>query len=141
MEVDMVSDLFNRLVSSCHSKCIPEGRGFHEGTLNKGEGVCIDRYDLSKAFSSRLPLTTCTDAWPSTFQSMKSLASGCRSVPSQVPLTKNSCLHAGPARITKQATASGVRELSRVLIWFLMASSGVFKWQIHFSHSNKVVIA
>jgi import inner membrane translocase subunit TIM10 len=49
MEVDMVSDLFNRLVASCHAKCIPVERGFHEGTLNKGEGVCIDRWACASA--------------------------------------------------------------------------------------------
>ena len=37
-----VSDLFNRLVKSCHAKCIPEGY-YREGSINKGEGVCLDR--------------------------------------------------------------------------------------------------
>ncbi len=31
----------NRLVNSCHSKCISDK--YHEPDLNKGEGVCIDR--------------------------------------------------------------------------------------------------
>ncbi|KAF9229646.1 hypothetical protein BS17DRAFT_670354, partial [Gyrodon lividus] len=40
-EIDMVSDVFNRIVSSCHSKCI--SARYAEGDLNKGESVCIDR--------------------------------------------------------------------------------------------------
>lgn len=31
----------NRLVNSCHAKCIDAK--YHEPDLNKGEGVCIDR--------------------------------------------------------------------------------------------------
>ena len=40
-EIELVTDLFNRLVRSCQKKCI--GDKFHEGMLNKGEGVCLDR--------------------------------------------------------------------------------------------------
>ncbi|CAD6886580.1 unnamed protein product [Tilletia controversa] len=40
-ELDMITDVFNRLVSSCHSKCV--GKTYHEADLNKGESVCIDR--------------------------------------------------------------------------------------------------
>ncbi|KAG9314636.1 mitochondrial import inner membrane translocase subunit Tim10 [Chiua virens] len=40
-EIDMVSDVFNRIVASCHSKCI--NPRYAEGDLNKGESVCIDR--------------------------------------------------------------------------------------------------
>lgn len=40
-ELDMITDVFNRLVNSCHAKCISEK--YLEGDLNKGEGVCIDR--------------------------------------------------------------------------------------------------
>ncbi|KAG1828727.1 Tim10/DDP family zinc finger-domain-containing protein, partial [Suillus fuscotomentosus] len=40
-EIDMVSDVFNRIVSSCHTKCISPR--YAEGDLNKGESVCIDR--------------------------------------------------------------------------------------------------
>ncbi|KAG0322897.1 protein transporter tim10 [Dissophora globulifera] len=40
-ELDMFTDLFNRIVSSCHEKCIP--KTYIEGDLNKGEAVCIDR--------------------------------------------------------------------------------------------------
>lgn len=35
------SSFSNRLVNSCHAKCISEK--YHEPDLNKGEGVCIDR--------------------------------------------------------------------------------------------------
>jgi len=37
----MITDVFNRLVSSCHTKCI--GTRYAEGDLNKGESVCVDR--------------------------------------------------------------------------------------------------
>ena len=41
VELEMVSDMFNRLVRTCHAKCID--RHYLEDTLNKGEGVCADR--------------------------------------------------------------------------------------------------
>lgn len=41
VELEMVSDMFTRLVRSCHAKCI-DGH-YLEETLNKGEGVCADR--------------------------------------------------------------------------------------------------
>ncbi|PWO01259.1 hypothetical protein FA09DRAFT_327206 [Tilletiopsis washingtonensis] len=40
-ELDMITDVFNRLVSSCHAKCI--ATRYAEPDLNKGESVCIDR--------------------------------------------------------------------------------------------------
>ncbi|KTW30345.1 hypothetical protein T552_00818 [Pneumocystis carinii B80] len=40
-ELDMVTDLFTRLVDVCHQKCIPSI--YTDGELNKGESVCIDR--------------------------------------------------------------------------------------------------
>ncbi|KAH6917614.1 Tim10/DDP family zinc finger-domain-containing protein [Coprinopsis sp. MPI-PUGE-AT-0042] len=41
-ELDTVTDFFNRMVSSCYSKCI--GAKFpNDGDLNKGESVCIDK--------------------------------------------------------------------------------------------------
>ncbi|CDZ97318.1 protein transporter [Phaffia rhodozyma] len=40
-ELSMISDIFDRIVRSCHSKCISEK--YAEPDLNKGEGVCIDR--------------------------------------------------------------------------------------------------
>ncbi|EPQ32406.1 uncharacterized protein PFL1_00602 [Pseudozyma flocculosa PF-1] len=47
-ELDMITDVFNRLVSSCHAKCI--STRYAEPDLNKGESVCIDRC-VSKFFS------------------------------------------------------------------------------------------
>lgn len=41
MEIEMMSDLYNRMTSSCHKKCIPPRYG--EAELGKGESVCIDR--------------------------------------------------------------------------------------------------
>jgi len=46
-EVEMVSDMFNRLTQSCTQKCIPPD--YREGELNKGESVCLDRC-VSKFF-------------------------------------------------------------------------------------------
>ncbi|KAF2839235.1 putative mitochondrial intermembrane space translocase subunit Tim10 [Patellaria atrata CBS 101060] len=40
-EIDLVSDMFNRLVQSCTKKCIPSD--YRESDLNKGESVCLDR--------------------------------------------------------------------------------------------------
>ncbi|KDN48859.1 hypothetical protein K437DRAFT_245373 [Tilletiaria anomala UBC 951] len=40
-ELDMITDTFNKLVSSCHAKCI--STRYMEPDLHKGEGVCIDR--------------------------------------------------------------------------------------------------
>ncbi|GFZ45075.1 Mitochondrial import inner membrane translocase subunit TIM10 [Saitozyma sp. JCM 24511] len=45
-ELDMITDVFNRLVNSCHAKCIqpnPMSHRYAEGDLLKGEAVCIDR--------------------------------------------------------------------------------------------------
>ncbi|KAL0950876.1 hypothetical protein HGRIS_007635 [Hohenbuehelia grisea] len=40
-ELDTVTDFFNRMVSSCHAKCI--STRYADADLNKGESVCIDR--------------------------------------------------------------------------------------------------
>jgi len=40
-ELDTVTDFFNRMVRSCHNKCI--SARYADADLNKGEGVCIDR--------------------------------------------------------------------------------------------------
>jgi len=41
MEIEMMSDLYNRMTNACHKKCIPPRYG--EAELGKGELVCIDR--------------------------------------------------------------------------------------------------
>ncbi|KAH7065263.1 putative mitochondrial intermembrane space translocase subunit Tim10 [Macrophomina phaseolina] len=46
-EIEMVSDMFNRLVASCTKKCIPTT--YREAELDKGESVCLDRC-VSKFF-------------------------------------------------------------------------------------------
>ncbi|KAF2798416.1 hypothetical protein K505DRAFT_267634 [Melanomma pulvis-pyrius CBS 109.77] len=46
-EIDMVSDMYTRLVQSCSKKCIDNS--YREGDLNKGESVCLDRC-VSKFF-------------------------------------------------------------------------------------------
>lgn len=40
-QLEMITDVFNRLVGSCHSKCISPR--YAEPDLNKGESVCVDR--------------------------------------------------------------------------------------------------
>ncbi|KAJ1654416.1 protein transporter tim10 [Dispira simplex] len=40
-EIEMVTDLFNRVSDSCLKKCIPDT--YLESDLNKGESVCLDR--------------------------------------------------------------------------------------------------
>ncbi|EAT78402.2 hypothetical protein SNOG_14165 [Parastagonospora nodorum SN15] len=40
-EIDMVSDMYSRLLKSCSSKCIDST--YREADLNKGESVCLDR--------------------------------------------------------------------------------------------------
>ncbi|KZT06759.1 uncharacterized protein LAESUDRAFT_678721, partial [Laetiporus sulphureus 93-53] len=56
-ELDMITDVFNRLVSSCHAKCISPR--YAEGDLNKGESVCIDRcvakfFEVNKRVGEKL---------------------------------------------------------------------------------------
>ncbi|KNG48842.1 mitochondrial import inner membrane translocase subunit tim10 [Stemphylium lycopersici] len=46
-EIDMVSDMYSRLVKSCTAKCIDTA--YREADLNKGESVCLDRC-VSKFF-------------------------------------------------------------------------------------------
>ena len=41
LEVEMMSDMYTRMTSACHAKCIPNK--FKDGELGKGEAVCIDR--------------------------------------------------------------------------------------------------
>ncbi|CCA77870.1 hypothetical protein PIIN_00516 [Serendipita indica DSM 11827] len=40
-ELDMVTDVFNRMVATCASKCL--NQRYSEGELTKGEAVCVDR--------------------------------------------------------------------------------------------------
>ncbi|PCH33430.1 hypothetical protein WOLCODRAFT_135131 [Wolfiporia cocos MD-104 SS10] len=56
-ELDMITDVFNRLVTSCHAKCISPR--YAEGDLNKGESVCIDRcvakfFEVNKRVGEKL---------------------------------------------------------------------------------------
>ncbi|KIP11484.1 hypothetical protein PHLGIDRAFT_18014 [Phlebiopsis gigantea 11061_1 CR5-6] len=56
-ELDMITDVFNKLVSSCHNKCVSPR--YAEGDLNKGESVCIDRcvakfFEVNKKVGEKL---------------------------------------------------------------------------------------
>ncbi|EGO02858.1 hypothetical protein SERLA73DRAFT_102868 [Serpula lacrymans var. lacrymans S7.3] len=56
-EIEMITDVFNRIVSSCHNKCISPR--YSEGDLNKGESVCIDRcvakfFEVNKKVGEKL---------------------------------------------------------------------------------------
>ncbi|MCJ1360410.1 MAG: protein transporter tim10 [Icmadophila ericetorum] len=53
-EIEMISDMFNRLTQSCTKKCIPPD--YREGDLNKGESVCLDRC-VSKFFEVNLKVS------------------------------------------------------------------------------------
>lgn len=46
-QLDMITDVFNRLVESCHAKCISPR--YAEADLNKGESVCVDGKELAHA--------------------------------------------------------------------------------------------
>jgi import inner membrane translocase subunit TIM10 len=41
LEMEMMSDLYNRIVSVCHDKCI--NTKYTDGDVQKGEAVCLDR--------------------------------------------------------------------------------------------------
>jgi len=41
LEVEMMTDMYNRLTGACHKKCI--ALKYKEGELTKGESVCLDR--------------------------------------------------------------------------------------------------
>jgi len=56
-EIEMITDVFNRLVSVCHTKCISPR--YTEGDLNKGESVCVDRcvakfFEVNKKVGERM---------------------------------------------------------------------------------------
>ncbi|CEG67464.1 protein transporter tim10 [Rhizopus azygosporus] len=40
-ELEMVTDLFNRIADSCHKKCI--STDYNQADLSQGEAVCVDR--------------------------------------------------------------------------------------------------
>ncbi|KAK3924901.1 Mitochondrial import inner membrane translocase subunit Tim10 [Frankliniella fusca] len=41
LEIEMMSDMYNRMTQSCHKKCIPPK--YKDAELGKGESVCLDR--------------------------------------------------------------------------------------------------
>lgn len=41
LEIEMMTDMYNRLTAACHKKCIPPVYGDPE--IAKGEAVCLDR--------------------------------------------------------------------------------------------------
>jgi len=61
-ELDMITDVFKRLVDSCHAKCIsstPLNHRYAEPDLLKGEAVCIDRcsakfFEVNKVVGERM---------------------------------------------------------------------------------------
>ncbi|KAK8187425.1 mitochondrial intermembrane space translocase subunit Tim10 [Phyllosticta capitalensis] len=53
-EVEMVSDMFNRLVASCTKKCLPPT--YRESDLDKAESVCLDRC-VSKFFDVNMKIS------------------------------------------------------------------------------------
>jgi len=53
-ELEMITDMFNRLTNSCTKKCIPTD--YREAELNKGESVCLDRC-VSKFFEVNIKVS------------------------------------------------------------------------------------
>ncbi|XP_076635553.1 translocase of inner membrane 10 [Colletes latitarsis] len=41
LEIEMMSDMYTRMTSACHRKCIPPK--YLESELTKGESICLDR--------------------------------------------------------------------------------------------------
>lgn len=41
LEIEMMADMYNRLTSVCHKKCIAPSYG--DAEIAKGEAVCLDR--------------------------------------------------------------------------------------------------
>ncbi|XP_069956629.1 mitochondrial import inner membrane translocase subunit Tim10 [Cherax quadricarinatus] len=41
LEIEMMSDMYTRMTTSCHKKCIPTK--YKDSDIGKGEAVCIDR--------------------------------------------------------------------------------------------------
>ncbi|KAK5640354.1 hypothetical protein RI129_011165 [Pyrocoelia pectoralis] len=41
LEIEMMADMYNRLTSACHKKCIPPH--YSDAEIAKGEAVCLDR--------------------------------------------------------------------------------------------------
>lgn len=41
LEIEMMADMYNRMTSVCHRKCVPPK--YRDPDLSKGESVCIDR--------------------------------------------------------------------------------------------------
>lgn len=41
LEIEMMADMYNRMTSACHKKCIPPA--YSDTELAKGEAVCLDR--------------------------------------------------------------------------------------------------
>ncbi len=53
LEMESLTALFDSLMNTCRSKCIPAEYG--EGEINKGESVCIDRC-VNKYFTANLQI-------------------------------------------------------------------------------------
>ncbi|XP_006454789.1 hypothetical protein AGABI2DRAFT_133452 [Agaricus bisporus var. bisporus H97] len=71
-ELDTVTDFFNRMVQSCHAKCISPR--YADADLNKGESVCIDRCvakfnDVQKKVGEKLQNRGQSNAAPGGFGS------------------------------------------------------------------------
>lgn len=41
LEIEMMSDMYNRMTAACHRKCIAPK--YTEAELGKGESICLDR--------------------------------------------------------------------------------------------------
>lgn len=64
-EIEMMSDMYNRLTAACHKKCIPPK--YSDAEINKGEAVCIDRcvakfLDMHERIGKKLSALSMQDA-------------------------------------------------------------------------------
>lgn len=41
IEIEMMTDMFNKIAATCHKKCISSK--YREPDLSKGEAICLDR--------------------------------------------------------------------------------------------------
>ncbi|XP_015520661.1 mitochondrial import inner membrane translocase subunit Tim10 [Neodiprion pinetum] len=65
LEIEMMTDMYNRMTSACHRKCIPPK--YSEAELGKGESVCLDRciakyLDVHEKIGKMLTQMTMQDA-------------------------------------------------------------------------------
>lgn len=67
LEIEMMQDMFNRMTTACHKKCITPK--YIEPELSKGESVCLDRciakyLDIHERIGKKLTQLSMQEAKP-----------------------------------------------------------------------------